>query len=327
MPAEKNPPADDTSAREILFSRVFDAPRDLVWNAMTDPQHVVQWWGPRGFRTQITSMDVRAGGTWEHTMIGPDGVRYPNKSIFLEVVRLERIVYSHGGQREGGPGAHFVATWTFEELGPKRTQVTGRMVFPSKAARDFVAKEFGAVEGARDTLERLGEMLANSGAQGQPFIISREFDAPRDLVFKAFTERDHLMRWSAPKGCEVVSCTLDLRPGGSLHTCMRLPNGAEMWGKYIYREITPPERLVYINTFSNAAGEITRHPMSPNWPPEMLTTITFAERNGRTNVTIQWVPINAGDTEWKTFDDGRVSMSGGWNGSLDQLQDHLKTLR
>src|SRR4051794_29231769 len=89
-PMTNNP---DTSDREIVFSRVFDAPRELVWKAWTEPHHVTKWWGPNGFTTTIHEMDVRTGGTWHHTMHGPDGTDYPNKSIFVEVVKPERIVY------------------------------------------------------------------------------------------------------------------------------------------------------------------------------------------------------------------------------------------
>jgi uncharacterized protein YndB with AHSA1/START domain len=148
--------------REIVISRVFDAPREVVWNAWTDPKQVVQWWGPRGFTTTIHEMDVRPGGVWRQTMHGPDGTNYPNKSVFLEVVKPERTVYSHGGGKEGGPAANFKATWTFEVDGDQ-TRVTIRMVFDSAQAREQVVKEFGAIEGGKQTLQRLGECLAGSG--------------------------------------------------------------------------------------------------------------------------------------------------------------------
>jgi uncharacterized protein YndB with AHSA1/START domain len=151
--------------REIFVTRDFAAPRELVWEALTNPRHVVNWWGPRGFTTTIETMDVRPGGVWQHTLRGPDGVKYPNHSVFQEVVKPERIVYAHGGRRENGPGVNFAATWTFELLTAEKTRVTLRMVFPSAAERDFVAKEFGAIEGAQQTFERLGEHLANSQAQ------------------------------------------------------------------------------------------------------------------------------------------------------------------
>lgn len=146
---------------EIVISRVFDAPRELVWRAFIDPKHVVNWWGPNGFTTEIETMDVRPGGVWKHVMIGPDGARYPNKSIFKEIVAPERISYSHGGGREDGesPGATFVATWTFEALEPKKTRLTGRMVFPTAEIRDVVVKHYGAIEGGKQTLGRLAAYL------------------------------------------------------------------------------------------------------------------------------------------------------------------------
>ena len=182
--------ADNTSDREIVITRVVHAPRELVWQAWTDPRHVVNWWGPRGFTTTIKKMDFRIGGVWEHVMRGPDGTNYPNKSTFKEIVPLERITYSHGGGREGGPGASFIATWTFEVVEGCKTRLTGRMVFPSAEARDFVAKEFGAVEGGRQTLERLSEFLPK-----MPLIIERIFNAPVGLVWRAITDPAQMRRW------------------------------------------------------------------------------------------------------------------------------------
>jgi uncharacterized protein YndB with AHSA1/START domain len=145
--------------REIFIAREFNAPRKLVWEAMTNPKHVVNWWGPRGFSMTIEEMDFRVGGVWQHVMHGPDGANYPNQSVFKEIVKPERIMFQHGGKREGGPGASFESTWDFEALAADKTRVSIRMVFPSAAERDFVAREFGAIEGGRQTLERLAEHL------------------------------------------------------------------------------------------------------------------------------------------------------------------------
>lgn len=150
-----------TADREIVITRVFDAPRELVWEAMVNPQHVVHWWGPNGFTTTIEKMEVRPGGVWKHVMHGPDGTDYPNSSVFKEVVKPERIVYAHGGRRKGGPGVHFVATWTFEALGDQ-TRVTIHMRFPTAAERDMVVMEFGAIEGGKQTLERLAAYLTRA---------------------------------------------------------------------------------------------------------------------------------------------------------------------
>ena len=158
----KNNEPESTTDREIVITRVFDAPRELVWDAMTDPEKVVHWWGPRGFSTTIEQMDVRPGGEWKHVMHGPDGTNYPNHSIFQEVVKPERLVYFHSGHREGGSSVSKVFTWTFETLEAGRTRVTIHMVFASTEERDRVVKEFGAIEGGKQTLERLAEFLSQN---------------------------------------------------------------------------------------------------------------------------------------------------------------------
>jgi len=152
------------SANEIVLTRVFAAPRELVWKAMTDPEHVVHWWGPNGFTTTIKKMDFRVGGVWQHVMHGPDGTDYPNSSVFREIVVPERVVYSHGGAKKGGPAARFVATWTFEAVDEKTTHLTLRMVFDTPADRDVVVKEYGAIEGGKQTLQRLADYLPTMAA-------------------------------------------------------------------------------------------------------------------------------------------------------------------
>jgi uncharacterized protein YndB with AHSA1/START domain len=148
-------------------------------------------------------------------------------------------------------------------------------------------------------------------------------DAPRELVWKAWTERDRMMRWFGPKGFTMTAADLDFRPGGVFHYCLRGPDGREMWGKFVYREIVPPERIVLVNSFSDANGGLTRHPMSPTWPREMLTTTTFAEQAGRTTVTIRWSPLNATEAERQTFDASHAGMRTGWTGTFDQLAEYL----
>jgi uncharacterized protein YndB with AHSA1/START domain len=158
---------ENTSAetdRGIVISRVLDAPRELVWEAMSDPLHLVHWWGPHGFTTTIERLDFRAGGVWKQIMHGPDGANYPNKSVFMEIVPPECLVYFHGGGREGGTGVHFVATWTFAALAAGRTQLTVHLECASAADRDLLVREFRAIEGGTQTLEKLGEHLAGSSA-------------------------------------------------------------------------------------------------------------------------------------------------------------------
>jgi uncharacterized protein YndB with AHSA1/START domain len=159
----------------------------------------------------------------------------------------------------------------------------------------------------------------------EPFLISRTFDVPRDLVWKAFTDPDRMPRWFTPKGFTSKAIKTDVRPGGMYHYCMRSADGTEMWGKAVYRELSAPNRLVWVTSFSDPQGGLTRHPMAPNWPLEMLTTVTLTENGGKTTVTVQWLPINPTDEERTTFDTSHQAMKQGWTGTFDQLEEYLAT--
>jgi uncharacterized protein YndB with AHSA1/START domain len=167
MSVNEQIPVDETSDREIVISRLYRAPRELIWSAWTDPRRIVHWWGPTGFRTTIEVMDVRPGGVWKHVMHGPDGRDFPNQCVFIEVVRPKLIVYSHGGGRKGDPEAQFEATWTFVVEGDG-TRVTNRMLFKSKEERNRVAEFYGAIEGGRQTLERLAGYLLTVNSSNRP---------------------------------------------------------------------------------------------------------------------------------------------------------------
>jgi uncharacterized protein YndB with AHSA1/START domain len=106
---------------------------------------------------------------------------------------------------------------------------------------------------------------------------------------------------------------------------MRTPDGKEMWGKFVYREITPPERLVLVSAFSDEKGGLTRHPLAPSWPIEMLSTFSFAEAGGKTTFTVTWSPLNPTLQERATFEASHDSMKQGWTGTLEQLGAYLAT--
>ena len=160
-------------------------------------------------------------------------------------------------------------------------------------------------------------------AKQQPFVISRLVDAPRELVWRMYTEAEHLKNWFGPKGFAMPTFSLDLRPGGIFHYCMRSADGIEMWGKWTFREIVAPERLVVIVSFSDANAGITRHPMSADWPLETLGVTTFTEQAGKTLLTVEWSPYNSTQSERDTFNNSHASMEQGWGGTFVQLTEYL----
>lgn len=157
----------------------------------------------------------------------------------------------------------------------------------------------------------------------RPFVITRTFAAPRPLMWKVWTECEHLVNWWGPKGFTVRSCRIDLRPGGLFHYCLASPDGQVIWGRFVFREVVAPERLEFIVSFSDPEGGITRNPWNPSWPLETLSTVTFGEAAGQTTVTVRWLPHSASEEERQTFKDGHDSMRQGWGGTLDQLGDYL----
>lgn len=158
------------------------------------------------------------------------------------------------------------------------------------------------------------------------FRISRTVNAPRDLVFRANTELAHLKHWWGPKGLTMKHCSLDLRPGGMFLYGMAAPDGSMMWGRWVFREILPPDRVSYVVSFSSEQGGITRHPMAPSWPAEMLGTIVFSETEGKTVMDVTTEPLNASAEERATFEAGFESMKQGFGGTYDQLDQYLAEL-
>jgi uncharacterized protein YndB with AHSA1/START domain len=154
-------------------------------------------------------------------------------------------------------------------------------------------------------------------------VITRTFDAPRELVFKAFTDSDHLKHWWGPKGFTMNVTKLDLTSGGIFHYSQRSPEGQEMWGKFVYREIVAPETLVFTNSFSDEEGNTVRAPFNPTWPLEILNTLSFVEHEGKTTLTMRGVPVSATEEELQTFESARDMIQQGFAGTLDQLADFL----
>jgi len=163
-----------------------------------------------------------------------------------------------------------------------------------------------------------------AGTKIEDFVISRVLDAPRDRVWKVFTQVEHMKQWWGPKGFTVTHAKMDLRPGGTYHYALKSPDGATMWGKFVFREIAPPEKLVFMSSFSDEAGGVTRHPMAPTWPLLMLTTFSFEDLGDKTRFTVRWSPYNATEEERQAFETGRPSMTQGWTGTLDQLAAYLQ---
>lgn len=283
-------PAAPNADRELTVTRVLDAPRELVFKAFTAPEHLDRWWGPKDFTSTTHHMDFRPGGVWRYVMRGPDGHAYQNRIVFQEIVPPERIVYLHddGGEEHIEKACFHHHLQLTEEAGqPGRTRVTLRMRFPTRAELERIANQYGAVEGALGHLACLAEMVtAQSGGKlealtlarvgAEQLILRRTFAAPRQRVFVAMTQVEHLRQWWGPRALTNIECSADFRPGGSWRIVLRSPDGTvhPFCGEYL--EIAAPQRVV--QTFKYDV-EGFRDQVSTE-------TMTLEEVAGRTVLTV-----------------------------------------
>ena len=257
----------------IILTREFDAPRELVYAMHTRPEHVKRWWGPSYITLSICEIDLRPGGEWRYVFAKGAGPGMTFKGVYREVAPPERLVYTFIFDVEHIRDHPALVTATFEERDGKTTltQTTRHDTFE---ARDGHLHS-GMETGAKETMDRLEELLATMPTR---LVLTRVFDAPRDLVFKAWTERDRLERWWGPKGFTTPRCEVDVRPGGKIHIDMRGPDGTvyPMFGEY--REIDEPRRLVFSSWAPNANGVAMF---------ELLNEVAFADLGGKTEMTLR----------------------------------------
>ena len=300
------------SEREIVMTRVFDAPRELVFEAHSNCEHMSRWWGPRGFTLSLCEMDFRPGGAYRFVQRAPDGAGYAFRGEYREIVPPERIVWTF--EFEGMPGHVSVETATFTEQDGK-TLLTATAIYDSVEDRDAMLQS-GMEAGLRETWDRLAEYV-----EGRDLVIERIFDAPRELVWKAWTEPERVMRWWGPKEFTSPAAQIDFRVGGKYLFAMRSPGfqeGRDLWSTGVYREIVPLERIVRTDSFADEKGNVvpaTYYGMNADMPLEMLVTVTFEEHEGKTKLTLHHVGIPAGAD--------REGANQGWSESLDKLAEYL----
>ncbi len=273
-------PAD----RTLVTTRVFDAPRELVFKAWTDPKQFAQWFPPEGFIASRCELDVRPGGMLRIDMkgaepsLGPSfyGVIFPGKGVYREVVANERLVFTFEGEGEAAPPSKLFVTVIFENQGPK-TKLTIYQTAETVADYEQLLK-LGASEGLRQSLDKLTALLDRKGpgttvdVQGRTLILTRVFEAPRELVWKAYTDPAHIVKWMFAKDWESPFAETDVRPGGRFRIGMRPADHREEGFVFdgTYREVERPKRIIQVigdgrlmtTTFDDVGGAKTKLTLS-----------------------------------------------------------------
>jgi uncharacterized protein YndB with AHSA1/START domain len=307
--------------KEVIITRVVDAPRALVFKAWTDSKQVAQWWGPNGFTTPVSELDPRPGGTIRIDMRGPDGVVYPSKGVFREIIEPERLVTTTTvfEDEQGNPKFEVLTTVTFAEHDGKTKLTVHAVVTRSTAAPEVSRAIEGMEEGWTQSLDRLAQHLAGAISETkfvaepgkQEVIVTRIFDAPRDLVFKTYLDPDLISEWWGPRSLTTKVEKMEARPGGSWRLVQRDPQGNEYAFHGVYHDVTPSERVIQTFEFEGMPGHVS------------LETCIFEESQGRTIMTERSVFQSVEDRDGMLESGMREGMAE----SMDRLAELLQRLR
>ena len=305
---------------EYRLIRIYDAPVNDVWDAWTDLEQVAQWWGPRGFTITTLSKDLRTGGNWKYIMHGPDGTDYPNSTVYHDVEVGKRIVYDHGGNEDQPP--LFRVTVIFADVDGK-TEMDMTCAF----ATDQVAKQmkqFIREAGGNTTWDRLAEFLAKRKSNKDVFVLNHSFEANPETVFEMWTNTEHLQGWLPPKGFTMEFMRSEIKEGRSTFYRMFNEDGIEIYGRTNYLQIVPGRYIIMRQDFCDNEEKLARHPLAPELPQTIVTTVQFTPEGKGTRLTLTSVSGDAATAkEIASFVEEREGMSRGWGNSLDKLDKNL----
>jgi uncharacterized protein YndB with AHSA1/START domain len=321
--------------KELAITRIFNAPRDLVWKAWTQPEYLVHWWGPKGFTSPVSKIDLRVGCVYLNCMRSPQGQDFWSTGVFREIVVPERLVMtdsfadesgkavpaSHYGLGEDFPFVMLIAAMFEEEDGKTKLTLNHSGIDGSISATDRDNMQ----QGWNESFDKLDAYLASgdiitSGKKNaaifvypsdREIVMTRIFDAPRDLVFKAQTDPNLIPQWWGPRSLTTTVDKMDVRPGGVWRFVQRGADGNEYAFNGVYREIVPPQRIVDTFEFEGMPGHV------------MLETGTLEEQGGKTKLTVTALFQTAEDRDGSL----KSGMLEGWSETLDRLAELLEKVK
>jgi uncharacterized protein YndB with AHSA1/START domain len=313
-----SPSLTATPVKELNLTRVFKAPRSLVFKVWTEAEHLAKWWGPHHFTNTVHKFDARPGGAIRIDMRGPDGTVYPMGGMFEEIEEPHRLVFTTTAL-DATTGTVYLKLQnivTFTEHNGRTTMTLHAAVTEATPEGALALK--GMEAGWTQSIERLHALLQNylkdpssmnhnafsTGTEDREITGSRIFNAPRELVFKMWTDPEHIVNWWGPTGFRNTIFEMDVRPGGKWRHIMHGPDGVDYKNESIYLEIVPQERLVY------------QHVSAPGH----ISTVTFEDLGNKTKVSMHMLFETAEirDTTVKVF-----NAIEGLQQTLQRLADQL----
>jgi len=310
---------------ELTITRIFDASRELAWKAWTDPEAVKRWWGPKYFTAPVSKIDLRVGGKYLSCMHGPDNKDYWSTGVYREIVPMERIVCTDSFADEKGnvvPASYYgmpgewplelLVTVSFEETGGRTKMTLRHEGLPEGLMREQCEA------GWSESFDKLAEsivpadrtrVIAERGKQ--EVIITRLYDAPRNFVFRAYTDPDLIAQWWGPRRFTTAIDKMEVRPGGLWRYVQHDDAGNKYAFHGVYHEVLSPERIVATFEFEGMPGHVS------------LDTAVFEETGGKTKVTSRSVFQSVEDRDGML----KSGMEEGVYETMDRLAELLGKLR
>ncbi len=271
--AINNAPAESIG-KEVVFTRVFNAPLSLVFKLWTQAEHFGKWWGPPSFTNIIHQFDARPGGAIRIDMHGPNGMVLYIGGTFEEVDEPSRLVFITAALQspDSEPFIKIRNATVFEERGGKTVITLSAAVIMAPSEQAAGSATAGMEAGLSQTLDRLQTLVQelSSSTADRELTGNRIFNASRELVFKMWTDPDHIVKWFGPNGFRNTIFEMDVRPGGKWRHILHGPDGVDYKNESVYLEVVPPERLVY----QHLSG------------PAFVATVTFEELGKQTRVNM-----------------------------------------
>jgi len=313
--------ADKGKRRELVLARMFDAPRERVWKAWTEPAEVKRWWGPKDFTVPSCKIDLRVGGTYLYCMRSPEGKDYWGTGVYREIVRPRKLVATDSFADAKGRVVSATAyglsaetplemllTVTLEDVAGKTKLTLRHDGLPAGPDQE------GAEQGWTESFERLAASLTEGSSETgavtsrrkRQVVMSRVFNAPRDLVFRAYTDPELIPRWWGRRRQTTTVEAMDVRKGGRWRYVCRDPDGTEYGFRGEYREVRLPERIVSTFEFEGMPGHIIED------------TATFEERDGKTKLTVT--------SRFETIEDLDGMLQSGMEDGARETWDRLEEL-
>jgi len=303
---------------EIRKTIEIDAAPEVVFQALTNIEDLTQWFPDKG------TFEPRIGGKMRFTFLASSNnmdCDHLLEGEVLEIVPNKKLSYTFVPgdtyKPDGIRTPPTIVVWNIEEIGKNKTRVT---LVHSGFTKELEKMFKETTEGWNYFTGRLVEYCKKKQTSStQDLVITRIFDAPRQLVWNAWTDPERFKHWWGPKGFTVPFCKIDLRMGGAFFYCMRSPEGKDYWSTGVYREIVQPEKIICTDCFADEKGNVvpaTHYGMSPDFPLEMQVTVTFEEYQGKTKFTLRHVGIPSGADH-----DGAQQ---GWSESFDKLVEYLR---